>query len=255
MNEIQYDHGEPTWQDQVSPDDAKAAAFYTDLFGWECPAGGEEFGGYRSCTLNGRSVAGITPQMDPGPTAWTIYFNTRDADETAAKTRDLGGQVLFEPMDVGPMGRMAVLMDPTGAVFGVWQPGMHRGAQARDEDGAACWHELMTGDAAAAKAFYSALFGWGMKSGTTDSSGNEYTEFSVGEKHVGGIMTRPPDMPAEVPAHWAVYFQVSDLDGSMARVGELGGTVLMGPMDIQPGRIAAVADPTGANFYLFEPKA
>ncbi|MDQ4143339.1 MAG: VOC family protein, partial [Actinomycetota bacterium] len=75
MEITSYAHGEPSWQDLTTPDDAKAADFYSGLFGWECPSGDPEFGGYRQCSLNGKLVAGISPQMEPGPTVWTTYIN------------------------------------------------------------------------------------------------------------------------------------------------------------------------------------
>lgn len=254
MQPISYAQGEPSWQDQSSPDPAKAAEFYSALFGWDCPEGPAEFSGYRNCTLNGRTVAGIGPQMHPGPAFWSTYFHVDSAEDIAARVSANGGQVLFPPMAVGEMGTMAVFMDPTGAAFGIWQVGIHRGAEIRDEPGAACWYELMTSDLNAAKDFYTAVFGWGMNPGMTSDGSSEYIEFSVGDKHVGGLMAKPPTMPAEVPSYWGVYFQVEDADAALARITELGGTSMMGPMDIQPGRFAVAADPTGAVFNLFEPK-
>lgn len=254
MQPISYAQGEPSWQDQSSPDPAKAAEFYSALFGWDCPEGPAAFSGYRNCTLNGQTVAGIGPQMSPGPAFWSTYFNVESAQDIAARVTANGGRVMLPPMAVGPMGTMAVFMDPTGAAFGVWQLGQHRGAGVRDEPGAACWYELITTDLNTAKDFYAAVFGWGMNPGMTSDGSSEYIEFSVGEKHVGGLMAKPPMMPAEVPNHWSVYFQVENADAALARITELGGTAMMGPMDIQPGRFAVAADPTGAVFNLFETK-
>ena len=71
-----------------------------------------------------------------------------------------GGSVVMEPFDMLDGGRGAILADPAGAVFGVWQPGRHRGAQLVNEPGAWAMSLLNTPDPERAKAFYGALFGW-----------------------------------------------------------------------------------------------
>lgn len=250
MERTTYSHGEPSWQDQTSPDDAKAAEFYSALFGWDCPPGDPEFGGYRQCSLNGKLVAGINPQTQPGPTVWNTYVNVDSASDAASLVTQNGGQVLLEPMEIGHVGTVAMFMDTTGAAFGVWEPGTHRGAEVRNEPGAACWHELVTDDLDAATTFYSAVFGWEGKPHGTGPGG--YMEFKLGDKTVGGMMSRPPTMPANVPAHWAVYFAVDDADAAAAKVTELGGKVIVGPTDIQPGRFAVVLDSTGASFNILK---
>lgn len=248
MEITSYSHGEPSWQDHTSPDDAKAAEFYSALFGWDCPPGDPEFGSYRQCSLNGKLVAGISPQTQPGPTVWNAYVNVDSASDVASLVAQNGGQVLLEPMEIGHVGTVAMFKDRTGAAFGVWEPGTHKGAQVRNEPGAACWHELVTDDLDAATTFYLAVFGWEVQPHGTGPGG--YTEFKLGDKTVGGMMSRPPTMPAEVPAHWAVYFAVDDADAAAAKVTELGGKVIVGPTDIQPGRFAVVADSTGASFNI-----
>lgn len=247
-----YVHGEPAWQDQASADPAKAAEFYTGLFGWECPDGDPEFGGYRNCTLNGQKVAGMGPNMGPGPAYWATYFNVDNAEDVAKLVEDNGGQVMVASMPIGEYGSMAVFSDPTGAVFGVWQPGSHKGADVRNEAGAACWHELVTSDTTAATAFYGAVFGWEAHAHGPATGPGGYTEFKLGDKTIGGMMAKPPMMPAEVPSNWAVYFAVDDTDAVAAKVTELGGNVIMGPMDIQPGRFAVVSDSTGAAFNILK---
>jgi uncharacterized protein len=247
-----YAHGEPSWHDQSSPDAEKAAEFYGALFGWEIPEGDPEFGGYRNASLNGKTVAGITPQMNPGPSFWSTYVNVDNADDAAALVTDNGGQVVFPPMTVGEFGRMGFFMDPTGAALGIWEPGTHKGAQVRNVPGAVCWYELVTSDVAAATTFYEAVFGWVAQAHGPATGPGGYTEFKVGDKMVGGMMAKTPMMPAEMPSNWAVYFAVDDADAAAAKVTELGGQVMMGPMDIEPGRFAVVADPTGAVFNILK---
>lgn len=252
METASYMHGEPSWQDQSSADAAQAAEFYAGLFGWDVDEPDEEHGGYRNAHLNGKRVAGITPQMGPGPAFWSTYIKVDDSAAVTELVSANGGRVFVEPMNIAPFGTMAVYLDPTGAAIGTWKPEEHTGAQVRGESGAATWHELLTTDVAAATAFYTAVFGWTAHShGPADGPGG-YTEFRVSDKVVAGMMARPPMMPAEVPDHWAVYFAVDDTDAVAAKVAELGGKVLTGPMDIPPGRFAAVADPTGASFNILK---
>jgi predicted enzyme related to lactoylglutathione lyase len=151
-------------------------------------------------------------------------------------------------MDVLDVGRMAVFSDPAGAFFSVWQAGTHPGAQLVNEPGTWSWSELLTTDTDASKQFYAAVFGW--KAVTHGGPMAEYTEWQVDGRSVGGMMLRPPMLPEQVPNHWAVYFSVTDTDAAVARIAELGGTVMVPPMDIEPGRFAAVADPTGAAFNV-----
>ena len=142
-----YDNGVPSWIDMGSPDLDKSRAFYSALFGWECPEGPPEAGGYSVCLLNGKTVAGLGPKMNPDvPTVWLTYVNVDSADETVAKVSSNGGAVLLAPMDVLDVGRMALVADPVGAVLGLWQPRTHPGAQLANEPGAFCWNELITTD-------------------------------------------------------------------------------------------------------------
>lgn len=249
MDAADYQNGEPAWQDHSSPDDAKAAEFYSGLFGWDCPPGDPEFGGYRSCTLDGKAVAGISPQMQPGPTVWATYIKADDAAATMEKVAPAGGQVIVPAMQIGDFGTMGFFVDPTGAALGVWQTGTHKGAEVRDQHGAPCWHELVTSDVDAAAEFYKAVFGWEARGhGPSDAGG--YQELRLGDKVVGGMMAKPPGMPSEAPSFWGIYFAVDDTDASAAKAQELGGTVLMGPKDIEPGRFAVIQDSTGAVFNI-----
>jgi predicted enzyme related to lactoylglutathione lyase len=249
MEMTRYEPGVPSWIDIGVPDAQAAADFYGALFGWDAPEGPPETGGYRIAFVRGRAVAGIGPQQNPGHPVWATYVAVENADETAAKVRAAAGQVLLDPMDVLDVGRMAVFTDLQGAVFSVWQAGSHPGAEIVNEPGTWSWSELLTTDVESAKGFYAGVFGWTAKTAGEGPSG-AYTEWQVGGRSVGGMMQKPPMMPAEVPPHWAVYFAVVDADAATARVKELGGTVLLPPTDIDPGRFAAVADPFGSVFNV-----
>jgi predicted enzyme related to lactoylglutathione lyase len=239
-----YEPGTPSWVDLSSADTKESAQFYGALFGWdwaEVPDGG----GYGMFTQAGKMVAGLGPIMQPGqPEAWTTYVSVADADATAAKVTSAGGTVLAPPMDVMEAGRMAIFMDDGGAVFAVWQPGQHPGAQLVGEPVSLCWNELASADIDKSKAFYGAVFGW---EGETGEMGPmTYTEWKLDGRTVGGMMALGPQLPEGTPPHWLVYFAVADTDATAAKATELGGTLMAPPMDIPVGRFAVIADPHGA---------
>ncbi len=256
MEYERYDDGVPSWVDLGSPDLAKAKEFYGGLFGWECPEGPAEAGGYSVCTLNGKTVAGLGPQMNPDfPPVWMTYVNVDDADNTAAKASAAGGTVFAGPMDVMDVGRMAVLADPLGAVFGLWQPKSHTGAQLVNEPGTLCWNELITTDLDTSKAFYKAVFGWDAEDQGPPGGPPAYTEWKLAGRSVGGMMLKHGDMPADMPPNWGVYFAVADTDATVGKAQELGGAVFMGPTDIEPGRFAVLADNQGVVFNVLKLKS
>src|SRR5579862_9397053 len=118
-----YPPGTPIWVDLGSPDLDGSKAFYGGLFGWEADTTQDpNAGGYTMFTLGGKMIAGLGPQMGP-VSAWSTYVSTADADATAQKVREAGGQVIVEPMTVMEAGRMAVFTDPQGAFISAWQPG------------------------------------------------------------------------------------------------------------------------------------
>jgi predicted enzyme related to lactoylglutathione lyase len=146
---------------------------------------------------------------------------------------------------------MAIFADPTGAVIGLWQPNQHTGAQLVNEPGTYGWSELITTDLDRAKAFYRAVFGWDAESqGGPEGGPPAYTEWKLGGRSIGGMMLKLPEMPAEMPNFWGVYFAVADTDATVSQAQKLGGTLIMPPMDIEPGRFATMADPAGAMFNV-----
>jgi uncharacterized protein len=250
MEMTTYQPGTPSWVDLSTPDVSAAAEFYGTLFGWQVQDSVPEAGGYRLADLRGKPVAGIGPQMQPGmPPAWATYIATADADATAKAVAEAGGQTFMAPMEVMDVGTMAVFADPTGAAFGVWQAGQHIGAGFVNEPGSLSWNELATRQPEAAIPFYRDVFGW--DSVTHEMDGSSYTEWLLdGRGSVAGMMPMDANIPAEVPAHWRVYFAVADADATVAKVTELGGAVHVPPMDIPQGRFAMLADPQGAAFNI-----
>jgi predicted enzyme related to lactoylglutathione lyase len=242
-----YEHGVPSWVDIGTPDPQAALRFYGELFGWEGQDMGEEAGHYTIVSKGGRQVAAISPAQDPGPPRWTTYVNVDNLDAVAKKAESAGGTIIVSPMDVMTAGRMAIFADTTGALIAAWQPGEHLGAQLVNEAGAFIWSELATADLAKSKAFYSEVFGWGW------GGNDEYAEVQVAGRTIGGVMPRPPDMPAEIPDSWLVYFGATGVDADAKKATDLGATVIVEPTDIPgTGRFAVLMDPQGAAFALFK---
>lgn len=217
-----YEHGVPSWIAGAHPHPAQAAAFYTELFGWQTDPRGDHL----VCTLRGRDVAGFV-QGDAA--AWRTTVWVESADDTAERATDAGGSVVTAPFELPGVGRTAVLADPAGAVFTVSEPDPHRGAQVVNEPGAWAMSALATPDLEGAKAFYGAVFGW------------ETDTFAVGE--IEATLWRLPGFEGGEPEQPVP-------DATAAKADELGGSVLMPPTDLPIGRRAILADPQGGTFSV-----
>jgi predicted enzyme related to lactoylglutathione lyase len=247
-----YAPGTPCWVDLMAKDQQAALDFYRDLFGWQGEIGPAEFGGYAMCTLNGKPVAGIMAAMAPEgqpepPTVWTTYLASDDAEATQRAIAEHGGTVMYPVMDVGTVGRMLVAADPTGAVFGVWQPLDFFGAQIVNEPGALTWNELNTTDTAATGSFYQQAAG--LRPGTVEGV-PDYYSLNIGERSVGGMQLLPDYLPPGTPPHWMTYFSVDDCDSVVDALVRAGGSVLRPPFDMAAGRMSVVQDPQGAVFSV-----
>jgi uncharacterized protein len=248
------------WPELATTDQKAAVAYYGALFGWdvnEQPIGPTET--YSIFQLHGRdsgAACSLRPeeQQHGIPPHWNAYVAVKSADETATRAQELGGTVLAAPFDVMESGRMAVIQDPTGATFCVWQAKQHVGIRVKNEAGALCWTELATRDTKRAEAFYTQLFGWTPKH-SAPGSGMEYTEFSIDGQPGVGMMPMPEMVPSFVPSYWMPYFQVANVDASATKGKELGGDLKVPPTDISnAGRFAVLTDPQGAMFAIFTPK-
>jgi uncharacterized protein len=248
-----YAPGTPCWVDLGSPDLNASIEFYGGLFGWDVPEteNAEQTGGYRQAMLRGTPVSGMYPLTQEGqPPAWATYVSVADAGVVAGKVRDAGGSVIAEPLEVLDLGKMAIFADPTGAVFGVWQPGTFEGAGLANEPGALSWNELNTRDVPAAEEFYGAIFGWTFETQDMGPAGT-YTTINLGGSPVGGILNMTErGVPAEVPAHWQLYFAVENTDATLDHARQGGGSVMVEPIDIPAGRFAILTDPHGVSFAV-----
>jgi uncharacterized protein len=243
------------WIELSTTDQNAAKQFYSSLFGWtidDLPMGPGQV--YTLFNLDGQNAAAAASMEERiraqgVPPHWMLYVSVESADGTVAKAQQVDGKAMAPPFDVSTFGRMAVLEDPTGAHFSIWQPLQHTGTGITGVPGTLCWADLMTPNQADAAKFYGEVFGWQLEPGQ-DSSG--YLHIKNGSEFIGGI---PPkdQVPPNVPPHWQIYFLVDNCDASAAKAKELGGTVLFGPLTLEKvGRFAIIDDPQGAGFALFQ---
>lgn len=240
--------GGPCWIELSTSDAPAAKSFYTALFGWRCETDPrEEAGGYTTAHLGDDRVAALSPVYQPGqPPAWTVSFAVEDADATAGKATAAGGSLLVAPMDVFEEGRFAVLADPSGAVFSLWQGRAFAGADLFNEPGSLGWTELVTHESDPALAFYPGVLGW------TVTPSDTYPQWGIDGADFGGLLTMDENFPPEVPPHWLPYIAVENVDVTAATAQSGGGDLLMPPTDIASGhRIAVVRDPQGAAFGIY----
>ncbi|MGI8626892.1 MAG: VOC family protein [Geodermatophilaceae bacterium] len=238
--------GTPCWIDYGAADLEDAKSFYTDILGWTYTGGESEYGGYLTARIGDRAAAGMAPQTDPSdPPRWTTYMATDDADATAARITEAGGTIVVAPMDVGPMGRMVIALDPQGNPFGLWQAGQNTGVTIHNEPGALAWNDAAVDDPDAAQAFYSAVFDYRFD----PMEGMEgYATFATGGSPLGGIGALQPG----TPKGWTTCFSVASTDSAVAAVEKAGGKVTMAAVDTEFGRFAVVEDPWGAPFSVMQ---
>jgi uncharacterized protein len=244
------------WIELATTDQNAAKQFYGKVFGWEAndmPMGPNDV--YTIFRLGGRDAAAAytmrEEQRQSGmPPNWLLYVAVESADDAAKRAADLGGKVLMAPFDVFDIGRMAVIQDPTGAVFAIWEAKRHVGTTITGEKGTLCWADLLTPDPEAATRFYSQLFGWKLEKGKDDSSG--YLHIKNGDQFIGGV---PPvqHRDANAPPHWLAYFEIANCDSTTATATQLGARAYVEPMTIENvGRWSVLADPQGAVFAAFQ---
>jgi predicted enzyme related to lactoylglutathione lyase len=239
------------WIDLFTSDPATSRAFYQELLGWTASEPNEEFGGYFNFSKGDSLVAGgMRNDGESGvPDHWNVYLAVEDAEATVAGAIAHGGGVIVPAMPVADLGSMAVVTDAGGAAIGLWQPGTHKGIGVIGEPGAPAWFELHTRDYEASVQFYKDVFGWDART-MSDTPDFRYTTLGEGDGALAGLMDSTNFLPEGVPAHWAVYLGVEDADAAVKTTTELGGSVVHEPHDTPYGRLALVADPTGAQFRV-----
>lgn len=244
--------GAPWWVSLMVHDLEATQGFYGGLFGWTFSPGPRQLGPYVRATLDGHMVAGLgrLPADRGLLPAWTPYPLSADADLTAEEIRSHGGTVAVGPLDAGDAGRLVIASDPTGAVFGVWQPHENGHSETPSGPGTPVWNELTTQASVAAGRFYASVFGFAV---APDAAvGPDRLTLLLDGRPIAALREPETDRPVQQGPHWKTYFEVEDVDEAAARVGELGGQVLRAPADGPAGRVVTAADPDGAVFALVQ---
>ena len=250
--------GTTTWLDLGSTDLRAAQAFYTELFGWEFEDAGEEYGHYRMIRSNGTLVAGamdvsgITcPDGDPLPSEWTVYLAVDDLDARVAKAQAAGAQIIVSPTVAADAGSFAIVLDLAGYPIGLWQAGDIEGYEFTAATGTPVWFEVMTHDFDAAARFYTEVLDAELVPMTEEMEDDSFRYVTNGAQDTAtwGLGDATGVIP-EGEGGWRIYFAVEACDAAVERIRELGGSLLDGPIDSPFGRIATVADPTGASFQI-----
>lgn len=247
-----YSPGTFSWTDLATTDQDGAKQFYSGLFGWvadDQPVG--EGMTYSMMMLDGKPAAAISLQMDAqreagAPPAWNSYVTVESADAAVERATKLGATIAMPAFDVMDVGRMAVIQDPQGGFLMVWEPKLHIGAGIVNSHGALSWNELATPDLEASAAFYREMFDWKVE--PMEGMETPYMVITTAAGTSNGGMR--PAAETE-PTYWLVYLGSDDIDATMTKATESGGTALLGPMDIGVGKIGVVQDPQGAVFGVY----
>lgn len=256
-----YEPGTFSWVELATTNPDGAKRFYSTLLGWETQDNPLPDGGtYTQGIVGGEAVAGMAlmqeQQREAGiPPFWFNYVTVANADETAGKADELGGAVHAPPFDVMDLGRMAVIADPAGAMFGIWEAKATIGAGRVNDPGCLTWNELSTNDADTAMAFYTGLFGWRFDEVDTQGGPAYWTITHSGAANGrnGGMRELAPEqVEGGIPPHWMPYFTVEDTEAAIEVAKDAGGVLHFGPMDVPAGRFAVLGDPQGAIFATFE---
>ena len=240
--------GVPCYADLMAPDVPTAIAFYGAVFGWSFTDPDPQYGGYVVAQVDGHAAAGIGPVMGDAPIQWRLYLASDDVAKTVAAITEHGGTVVVGPDEVGPLGSLAIALDPTGAAFGVWQAGIHLGSEIVNQAGGLAWEDLRSSDPDTARAFYQSVFGY--RFDTLEMAGPAYTMFALPDQEapLGGI----GDMMGMDGAgsQWLVYFGVADADAAAAAAESNGGAIAVPGTDTPFGRMYGLTDPAGALFWI-----
>ena len=214
--------------------------FYSQLFGWSFDVNSPETGSYSIARHNGRAVLGIGEQPD-GRGSWVTYFSTSDIERTAERARDNGGSVFFPPMQVMDVGWMALVLDPTGAVHGLWQPITFAGFEVVHEPNSLGWFDHVSEDIQSAAKYYERVLGNGIESDFQEGMAilRRGEEWFASLTHEVGTEQLP---------QWTPVFVVDSLERTKRRVRELGGAITVEEMPVPGSAISVFQDPVVGNY-------
>ena len=239
--------GMPIWLDLATTDLQTAQDFYGPLFGWEFV---EESEGYLTAKRSGMPVAGIGKIPETSSPIWGLMLYAPQLETVHKNAVKAGAESALEPRDLGPRGKMSVLVDPSGATIGLKRPSDEQAFFAAGEPGTPVWHELMVGkNWDATLEFYHQLSGWDIKL----MNDTDEFRYATGEWEANPLagMWNTAGLEGQ-PSMWTLYMGVLNVDEAVAQVESLGGTVVRTPWVSEFGRMATIQDPTGALLNLAE---
>jgi predicted enzyme related to lactoylglutathione lyase len=245
MKSADYRTGVPYWAQLSTTNPAAAASFYEAMFGWHLPGGQTGV-----CELDGVAVSVIETAAAHQPSKWTTYLYAEDLEAAFDRVVAAGGTQIETPRGSASGHRVATFADPNGAVVGLFARGSSS-ALLSNQPGALIWGELISDDVRASAEFYRDAFGWNLSKPVGPLNRREWL---VDGRPIAGLLPRPAAMPAEMPVYWDTYFGTVDADSAIRLAASLGATVLMGPADVEIGRIGVFADPAGAVFSVLAPR-
>jgi len=237
--------GKFVWHEQVSSDPGQAKGFYTELFGWDIELFKPGEIDYEMINARGQNHGGFGKAQEGAPPPhWLGHVQVDDVDKTVEKAKAAGGKLMAGPFDMGEVGKFAIIADPQGAFVSTYQSE----GEGDVAEGVFVWDELGTSDVEGAERFYGEVFGWTTKDMGPDFGG--YKIFQVGETDIGGVSAL--QNPAAPPL-WTPYVGVEDVDATVSKASELGGSTVVEAMDIPTvGRFAILRDPQGAVFAVIK---
>jgi predicted enzyme related to lactoylglutathione lyase len=248
------------WHDLNTKDVAGAKRFYGEVFNWKFES--SDNGPYLHIKAGEQMIGGLREMgaMEPGPSNWLAYLAVDDVAAAEKKIDAADGRVYMPTNTIENVGTFAVTADPTGGVFAPWKSA--RPEEDKELDGPPAnytftWDELLTTDPAAAKKFYTQVFGW--EAMTMDMGASQYTMFNrPGTKNArgtprsaGGMMKTPPMVPQ---SFWLSYVAVENADASCEKAKRFGAKIDAAPQDVpNMGRFATWTDAVGAHLGVFQP--
>jgi predicted enzyme related to lactoylglutathione lyase len=246
---VQSRVGEVAWHDLATTDVEAAKRFYAELLGWEYNTWRSGENEYPMIHVGDADHGGVIRLAEGHPAGphWVAYIRVDDVDATVARAEAEGGSVVAGATDIPEVGRIAVIMDPQGAVIAPFAPSSDSPAP----QGTFVWEELHATEAEGAKRFYEAVFGWSSR--PMDMGGGvTYTILSRADgEDVAGLWPKPEGEAG--PSAWLTYLATDDVDAASAKARSLGATQFLEPTSAEGvGRFAILADPTGAMFGLFQ---
>ncbi|CAN5915532.1 VOC family protein [soil metagenome] len=251
-----FPSGRFVWFEYVSKDPSKAQGLFGELSNWKtqhAPAPGLPGGQYTMIASGAHTLGGYmaTPPGAPAQGHWLAHLQVENAAATVTTVKAANGSVKMEPFAMGDKGTYAVVADPLGGVFALWQPAKAESGEYRGEAGAFCWNELYTDNVAASVAFYETIGGF--KDAPMDMGPmGTYHVLNSFEKGRAGVMKSP--MPG-IPQHWMPYVQVANADQTIEKAKRLGADIKVPPNSVPGvGRLAVFVDPQGASLGILQPE-